>query len=63
LSGYRDKEVPAFFGHYWLKNFTPRLQQNNVCCLDFSVAKNGVLVAYQWDGEVELTKDKFVWVR
>jgi hypothetical protein len=35
----------------------------NIVCVDFSVAKRGgKLVAYRWDGERELSKDKFVSV-
>ena len=36
-----DKKV--FFGHYWLKG-EPLLYKQNICCLDYSVAKNGKLV-------------------
>jgi hypothetical protein len=62
LAGYDVSDVPVFFGHYWLKNHHPVLQQKNVCCLDFSVAKGGILVAYQWDGEQQLDSTKFVWI-
>jgi len=61
LKGH-TKSVPVFFGHYWLKNEQPVIQSANACCLDFSVAKQGLLAAYQWDGEKELIEDKFVWV-
>ncbi len=44
---YTENEKPVFFGHYWLTG-KPRLQKDNVCCLDYSVAKNGSLVAYQF---------------
>jgi hypothetical protein len=34
-----------------------------VACVDYSVAKqNGLLVAYRFDGEPELTAQKFVAV-
>ena len=29
-------------------------------CVDYSVAKSGPLVAYRWDGELELDAGKFV---
>lgn len=59
---YGDEEKPVFFGHYWLENPTPELQKHNVCCLDYSVAKKGKLVAYRFNGETELNPDRFVSV-
>lgn len=32
----------------------------NAACLDYGVWKGGKLVAYRWDGESELTAEKFV---
>lgn len=58
---YSPDERPVFFGHYWLTG-TPHLLRENVCCLDFSVAKHGFLTAYRFDGEKELSNDKFVFV-
>jgi hypothetical protein len=37
-------DKPVFFGHYWLKGI-PRIENPNAVCLDYSVAKGGVLVA------------------
>ena len=54
-----DKKV--FFGHYWLKG-EPSLYKQNICCLDYSVAKNGKLVAYRLDDEIVLEENKFVFV-
>ena len=54
-----DKKV--FFGHYWLKG-EPSLYKQNICCLDYSVAKNGKLVAYRLDSEEILESNKFVFV-
>ena len=54
-----DKKV--FFGHYWLKG-EPSLYKQNICCLDYSVAKNGKLVAYRLDSEEILEANKFVFV-
>ena len=61
LCGYPSTEKPIFFGHYWLRG-EPHLQTTNVCCLDYSVAKKGHLIAYQWSGEAKLDKAKFVTV-
>lgn len=58
---YPENAKPVFFGHYWL-NGEPNLYRDNVCCLDFSVAKNGYLVAYRFDREKELTNQHFVFV-
>ena len=58
---YGEKEKPVFFGHYWLKG-NPTLYRNNICCLDYSVAKQGFLVAYRFDGESILDKSKLVYV-
>lgn len=54
---YNENEKPVFFGHYWL-NGNPSLYRGNICCLDYSVAKDGVLVAYSFDGELKLDNDK-----
>jgi hypothetical protein len=61
---YED-DVPVFFGHYWLdpaNSYPPQAQQDHVCCLDYSVAKEGLLTAYRWEGEKILRNDRFVWV-
>ncbi|MFM9949185.1 MAG: metallophosphoesterase [Saprospiraceae bacterium] len=58
---YGDSEKPVFFGHYWLSG-APILFRHNVCCLDYSVAKEGPLVAYRFDGEQQLNASKFVMV-
>jgi hypothetical protein len=59
---YEKHEKPIFFGHYWLKSEDyPRTPLTpNIACLDYSVAMNGRLTAYQWDGEQTLSADKFV---
>jgi hypothetical protein len=61
LNHYLHAEKPVFFGHYWLKG-TPALYRHNVCCLDYSVAKRGHLVAYRWNGEKELHADNLLYV-
>ena len=58
---YTEEHKPVFFGHYWLKG-NPSLIRNNICCLDYSVAKKGHLVAYRFDGEMELDEGKMVYV-
>lgn len=62
LSGYHSAEPPVFFGHYWLKDNMPMLQAGNVCCLDYSVAKQGKLVAYRWNGAQELVTADLLYV-
>ena len=59
--GYLETEPPVFVGHYWLSSVSPELLAPNVACLDYSVAKDGFLCAYQWDGEQTLSSEKFVW--
>ena len=58
---YHALEKPVFYGHYWL-NGLPSLQRENICCLDYSVAKQGYLVSYRYDGEALLSSDKLVFV-
>jgi hypothetical protein len=58
---YQGDEKPVFFGHYWLKG-SPMLYRNNICCLDYSVAKKGHLVAYRFDGERLLDVNKFIYI-
>jgi Calcineurin-like phosphoesterase len=54
---------PVFVGHYWLSAQRPELLADNVACLDYSVAKDGFLCAYRWQGEQKLSNENFVWVR
>ena len=58
---YSPNEKPVFFGHYWLESPYPKLQSHNVCCLDYSVANNGKLVAYRYNGEETLSNDNFIF--
>jgi hypothetical protein len=60
-SFYSPQSLPVFFGHYWLSD-QPSIQRSNVCCVDYSVAKQGKLVAYRWSGEKELTDENLVHV-
>ena len=58
---YQPKDKNVFFGHYWLKG-NPSLYKKNICCLDYSVAKKGKLVAYRHFGEEMLTSENFIYV-
>lgn len=60
-SYYSPENKVVFFGHYWLRG-EPQLFKSNVCCLDYSVAKGGSLVAYRYDGERELSGENFLVV-
>lgn len=59
---YSKEAPPVFFGHYWLEDKFPVIQAENVICLDYSVAKNGALVAYRWNGEEIIDSKHFVAV-
>lgn len=47
------KGAPILFGHHWF-NGPLKLETPKVACLDWSAAKGGPLVAYRWEGELEL---------
>lgn len=58
---YQSRYKKVFFGHYWLKG-EPSLYKDNVCCVDYSVAKGGELVAYRMDGNDTLENDNLIYV-
>ena len=58
---YNENDKRVFFGHYWLKG-EPCLYRSNICCLDYSVAKGGKLVAYRFNGENNLENGNLVYV-
>lgn len=58
LKGH-DGGSPIFVGHYWLTG-RPAPLTHKIACVDYSVARNGTMAAYQWDGEPELQASKFV---
>lgn len=58
---YRRDDKKVFFGHYWLKG-EPSLYKDNICCLDYSVAKGGKLVAYRLNGESLLDSRNLTYV-
>ena len=60
-SYYTSTGKPVFFGHYWLKG-TPSLFKSNVCCVDYSVAKQGHLTCYRYKNESTLTNDNFTFI-
>lgn len=61
LLTYEAHQPPVFVGHYW-RSGLPRAIRPNVACLDYSAVKYGKLVAYRYDGEKQLSDDKFVWI-
>jgi hypothetical protein len=61
LDFYSNKDKKVFFGHYWL-NGEPALYRENICCLDYSIAKNGKLVAYRLNGETILDNKNLIYV-
>lgn len=62
MLGYPAHETPVFFGHYWLTG-QPATFADNVCCLDYSVGKQGSLCCYRWNGETVLSPDNFISVK
>ena len=61
LDYYTDSDKSVFFGHYWLKG-KPSVYKKNICCLDYSVAKGGKLVAYSLNGESILENKNFTYI-
>lgn len=61
LTGYAENAPPVFVGHYWLPAEYPQAPLTaNVACLDYSVAKGGLLMAYRWNGAGPLDEKGFV---
>ncbi|WP_296621754.1 metallophosphoesterase [Marivirga sp.] len=60
-SHYQIDDKKVFFGHYWLRG-EPSLYKHNICCLDYSVAKGGKLVAYRLNDEHNLDEGKLIYV-
>lgn len=58
---YHINDKKVFFGHYWLRG-EPSLYKDNICCLDYSVAKGGKLVAYRFEEEKILDKRNLIYV-
>ena len=64
VPGYGKEQPAVFFGHYWLAAEAVRDPlASNVACVDYSAGYGGPLVAYRFDGERVLNRDKFVAVK
>ena len=59
---YPKEAPPVFFGHYWMEDLSPVIQSSNVACLDYSIAKDGILVGYRWNGEKCISNDNLIYV-
>ena len=59
---YDGTAPPVFVGHYWLSAETPSRLAPKIACVDYSVAKEGLLCAYRWGGEQEVDDEHFQWV-
>ncbi|TVR69447.1 MAG: metallophosphoesterase [Spirochaetaceae bacterium] len=60
LPGYTGS-LPVFVGHYWFTG-TPAPVAPRVACLDYSVARGGILCAYRFEGDPVLSGEHFVSV-
>lgn len=62
IPNYSEDAPPVFFGHYWMPPDLPKQPlARNIACLDYSAAfGDNPLIAYRWDGEAELSVQKFV---
>ncbi len=58
---YSHSDKNVFFGHYWLSG-EPSLLKTNICCLDYSVAEGGKMVAYRMGLEADLDYKNLVYV-
>lgn len=61
LDFYSSLDKNVFFGHYWLAG-APTLLKDNICCLDYSIANAGKLVAYQLNEESILINKNLTFV-
>ena len=61
-SRFPEPDRPTFFGHYWFREGVNPIAPvgRRTACVDFSVAGEGLMVAYRFDGESELSAEKFV---
>ena len=61
---FSEPDRPTFIGHYWFEpDETLQPASRRVVCVDYSAGRGGPLVAYRFDGEAELSADKFVAAR
>lgn len=65
IAHFNDESTsPVFFGHYWLNGFSdPSCLTKKACCLDYSAAKGGKMVAYTFKGEKTLRNENFTWIQ
>lgn len=54
-----DGAAATFFGHYWMQGL-PAPVSRTMACVDYSAGNGGALVAYRWNGEIELNAANFV---
>jgi hypothetical protein len=54
-----EADVPVIFGHYWW-SAERGITSDRALCVDFSIAKQGELVAYRWNREAVLSDSKIV---
>lgn len=57
---YEKEHTPVFFGHYWMDANKVELMSTNACCVDYSIAKKGILVAYRHTQREALLNDYFI---
>lgn len=60
INPYSSNEPPVFFGHYWMNLADFGLLSENICCLDFSVAKGGNIGGYKFGRGSELDNTNLV---
>lgn len=60
--GYPATDPPVFVGHYWMPSKSPAPLAPNVTCVDYSIAKHGLLVAYRFNGESTLDVSNYLAV-
>jgi hypothetical protein len=59
LIGYNHSEKPVFIGHYYKPaDSALELEASNLCCIDFSAANGGPLVAYRWNSNEPLSPEQ-----
>ena len=59
-----EPDRPTFIGHYWFDHRKPMAPASRrVVCVDYSVANNGPLAAYRFDGNPNLSAERFVSVQ
>ena len=57
---YEKEHTTVFFGHYWMDANKVQLMSSNACCVDYSIAKKGILVAYRHTQGEALSNDYFI---